>query len=69
MADINELKEMIINLKMQLVKAQIPKGHCPYTYSAELAKHMKDCTMDCEKCRERFMAAMKRKITKEVEEL
>lgn len=69
MADISELKEMIVDLKMQLVKTQIPKGCCPYTYSAELAKHMKGCTMDCDKCRERFMVAMRKKIIKEVENL
>ena len=69
MAEISELKEMIINLKMQLVKTQIPKGHCPYTYNTALSKRMKDCTMECDKCRERFMAVMRKKITKEVENL
>lgn len=69
MASISELKRMIVNLKMELVEAQIPKGHCPYTYHTALSRYMKDCTMDCDKCRERFMLTMKNRIEKEVEKL
>ena len=69
MDKVNELKKIIVDLKMDLIKTQIPKGHCPYTYYTALAKRMKDCTMDCDKCRERFMIAMKKRVIKEVEKL
>lgn len=32
MAKISELKEMIIDLKLDLIKAGIPQGNCPYAY-------------------------------------
>ena len=69
MDKVNELKAIIVKLKMDLIKAQIPKGHCPYTYYTALAKRMKDCTMDCDKCREKFMVAIKKQFEKEVEKL
>ena len=31
-ATIEELKEMIVDLKMDLVRANIPSGNCPYAY-------------------------------------
>lgn len=69
MDKVNELKKIIVDLRMDLIKEQIPKGHCPYTYYTALAKYMKNCTMDCDKCRERFMITMKKRIEKEVERL
>lgn len=69
MASVEELKEIIIKLKMELVNNKIPKGHCPYTYYTALSKRMKDCDMDCIKCREKFMVEMERYVRKNVEEM
>ena len=31
-ATVKELKDIIVDLKMDLVKANIPSGNCPYAY-------------------------------------
>ena len=32
MASIEELKKIIVDLRMDLVRESIPRGHCPYVY-------------------------------------
>lgn len=36
-----ELKDMIVDLRVQIVKMSIPNGHCPYSYYRlkKCAKH------------------------------
>lgn len=69
MAKISELKEMIVELKLDLVGANIPHGHCPYAYYHPTTKH-NDCgEIDCDKCRYRFMEDMEIDIRKAVRKL
>ena len=69
MAKISELKEMIVELKLDLINANIPYGHCPYTYYQPSTKHGDCGEIDCDKCRYRFMEDMERDIRKEVRKL
>lgn len=69
MDKISELKEMIVELKLDLVGANIPYGHCPYAYYHPSTKH-DDCgDIDCDRCRYRFMEDMEREIREEVSKL
>ena len=69
MAKISELKEMIIDLKLDLINANIPHGHCPYAYYHTTIKH-NDCgEIDCDECRHRFMEDMEKDIRKEIRKL
>ena len=63
---INELKEIIVDLKMDLINAQIPVGHCPYSYYATLKDGTISCEIGCNKCREIFMNMMECRIRQEV---
>ena len=69
MADINELKEIIIDLKMELIEERIPRGYCPYSvYTPTTERKEKEC-LDCDKCRRTFMRSMEKDIRAEVEKL
>lgn len=75
MASKKELKEIIVDLKMELVKANIPKGHCPYFYYST-SKHISssefDCysaDWDCSECTEQFYKDKKEDIEKYVNNL
>lgn len=69
MDKVNELKEIIVELKMELLKANIPKGHCPYSYYKPTAERKIDCSIDCDACRWLFMQDMEKDIRAEVEKL
>ena len=69
MDKIEELKEIIVNLKLDLIETEIPKGHCPYSYYSPSEGRSIDCSIDCVRCRRIFMQDMERKIRREVEEL
>ncbi len=63
------LKEIIVDTKMNLVKAVIPDGHCPYAYyTLEDDDDDRDCT-NCTVCRKNFFEKIRKKIEKEVESL
>lgn len=69
MAKISELKEMLIESKLDVINATIPHGHCPYAYYHPDIKH-DDCgDIDCDRCRYRFMEDMEAEIRKEVKKL
>lgn len=69
MANVAELKSMIVDLKMQLVRKSVPEGHCPYAYyRADKEEENEPCD-DCTPCKRKFMDKMKEKIQKEVEAL
>lgn len=68
MASVNELKEMIIDLRMNLVRANIPSGNCPYAYYRTTTEREGDCE-DCDKCSAQFFKDMEYDIRLEVEEL
>ena len=67
MATIEELKEIIIDLKVQLVRTNIPYGHCPYSYYPGISQEG-DCD-DCDKCKRRFFEKYESEIRKDVEKL
>ena len=68
MADINELKEMIIDLRMELLAEEIPEGYCPYSVYTPKTKKNHDCS-DCVRCRRVFMRDMEKDIRAEVNAL
>lgn len=69
MDKVNELKEIIISLRMDLLKTKVYKGSCPYSLYAPTHGRKVDCSIGCEKCREIFLRDMEKNIRKEVEEL
>ena len=68
MEKIKELKKIIIDLKMKLIKNKIPIGTCPYTYYANVPRRFK-CDIGCEKCRKYFLQDIEIVIKREVEKL
>lgn len=67
MDKIKELKNIIFELKMQLLEAKMPKGYCPYSlYHSE--KEI-DCNIGCDKCRMIFLKDIEKDIRAEVENL
>ena len=68
MDKISKLKEMIVNLKMELIEKKVPKGHCPYTYYTQVSRRNVDCT-DCDECRREFIEEIEKNIRKEVENI
>ena len=72
MDKVSKLKEIIVELKMDLIRADIPTGYCPYTYFyyKPSAERELDCnTISCDKCRKIFMQDMEKDIRAEVEKL
>ena len=70
MAKISELKEMIVDLKLDLIRANIPQGNCPYAYYQPTTKRDIDCNeIGCNECKRIFMEDMKRDIRKVVRKL
>jgi hypothetical protein len=69
MAKISELKEMIVELKLDLINANIPYGHCPHAYYHPPIKYGDCGEIDCDMCRRRFMEDMERDIRKEIRKL
>lgn len=68
MDKISILKEIIVNLKMELVEKKVPVGYCPYTYYTQIKRKNPDCD-DCTKCRELFMNDMRKNVEKEVNDI
>lgn len=68
-ATVEELKDMIVDLKIDLVKANIPKGHCPYAYYP-IEKPISNCDGDiCEDCKKNFFNIMRKAIEEKVKAL
>lgn len=49
-----QLKEIILELRIKLIKANIPKGHCAYAYYNQFENPLGNCD-DCSKCKEVFL--------------
>lgn len=64
---VEELKEEIVDLRMQLVKANIPDGNCPYAYYT-IEGATGPCH-DCDKCKQNFMESMRKMIEEEVKNM
>lgn len=70
MAKVSELKEIIIELKLDLIKAKIPKHNCPYAYYQPTTKREINCNkIDCDKCVKTFMEDMEKDIRDVVKKL
>ena len=68
-ATIEELKEMIVDLRMDLVEANIPSGNCPYAYYHR-DNPISSCNdVSCSECKRIFLDGMRKDIEKEVAEL
>lgn len=67
MATVEELKEMIVELKVDLAKASVPNGHCPYAYYPGI-KQDGDCD-DCNKCKREFFEKYENIVRARVEKL
>jgi hypothetical protein len=65
-ATVKELKDMIVDLRLDLVRANIPSNHCPYAcYNRD--NPIEDCySVGCDECRRIFMDNMRKDIEKEV---
>lgn len=71
MATVEELKDIIVDLKMELIRVSIPEICCPYSIYKSIENPLKDpCgEIDCCKCKDTFFYKMKEKIVKEVNEI
>lgn len=57
-----QLKEVILELRIELIKANIPQGHCPYAYYNEFKNPLDDCS-NCDECKEVFLNKWEEIIT------
>lgn len=64
MKTIQELKEIIVDLKVSLAKANIPYGHCPYAYYPGIEQNFECGDIGCDQCRRLFFTTYE-KLTKE----
>ncbi len=63
-----QLKEIILELRLQIISLNIPKGHCAYAYYNRFENPLGDCD-DCFKCREVFFNKWREIISEELKEL
>lgn len=66
-----ELKKIIVGLQMDLIRANIPRGHCPYTYYSTSKKSSCDYDndIDCYECMRQFLKDKMEDIIEEVNKL
>jgi len=68
-ATVKELKDMIVDLRMNLLREEIPRGHCPYFYYP-IENAAGECgNVGCNACKMLFFQAMRKEIEKEVKAL
>lgn len=63
-----QLKEIILELRLKIIKLNVPQGHCPYAYYGEFVNPLGDCG-DCYKCKEVFMNKWKEIIAEDLKTL
>lgn len=65
-ATVKELKDMTVDLKMDLVRTNIPSGNCPYAYYHR-ENPVESCNdVSCGECVQIFLDGMRKDIEKEV---
>ena len=70
MAKISELKEMIIDLRLDLIRSNIPQCNCLYAYYQPTTKRDTNCNeIGCNECKRIFMEDMEKDIRKAVRRL
>lgn len=68
MGKISELKEMIVDLRVELLQARIPNGNCPYAYYS--MEKDTDCNeISCDECQSNFFEKYAEEVRKEVRSL
>lgn len=67
-ATVEELKEMIMDLKVELLEVQVPDNCCPYAYF-NYDKNTDCGDISCFKCKNIFFENYRNKIRKEVNQL
>lgn len=68
-ATIEELKEMIVDLRVQIVSKNVPQGHCPYAYYNR-ENPISSCNdVGCDECKAIFLEGMRKDIEEEVAQL
>ena len=68
MKTVEELKEIIVDLKVSLAQAQVPRGHCHYAYYPGIEGECKE-DGDCDECRREFWQKYRTKVEEWVENL
>lgn len=69
MKTIEELKEIIVDLKVSLAKANIPYGNCPYAYYHNIEQEFDCGDIGCDQCRRMFFDKYENKVRETVEKL
>ena len=71
MASVEELKEIIVDLRMSLVRANIPYENCPYAYYSTSKQKDRECCDDisCSECKRMFLEDKENDIREEVRRL
>lgn len=72
MASEKELKEMIVDLKVENMKLKVPDGHCPLAYYNHPTTKQTDINcndIDCKTCESRLYEGWRQLIQKQVAEL
>ena len=72
MATVEQLKEMLIEERVERICNSIPDGHCPNAYYQ--FEYLSGCMSDdendsCFQCKKRFKQAVEQKVRKEIEKL
>lgn len=70
MAKISELKEIIVDLKVELHKANLPYGCCPYRWFGNPTNKELDCNeVGCDECKRTYFDDYEAKTRKEIKSL
>lgn len=65
-----ELKEIIVDLKMQVINLSIPDGNCPYAYYKVKNAPDVDCNnVSCTACKAQFNDLKRKEIEEYVDSL
>lgn len=68
-ATVEELKNIIVDLRMDLVRANMSSGNCPYAYYHR-ENPVEDCnSVSCGKCKRIFLERMRKDVESEVQAL
>lgn len=67
-ATVEELKSLIVGIKMEVIKLSMQKGNCPYAYySMEQITSCDDT--NCNECKKDFMSRFRKDIEENVKNL
>ena len=70
MAKVSELKEMIVDLKVELAESLLGYGHCPYKTFGNTDNIDVDCNATtCTECKEEYFENYREEVRKEVRKL